>query len=411
LNAQLKYIFITIFFITFSNLTFSQSQNDSLFAEARKLGYAGKNIEARNICKILLNNDSTNSDYSLLLARLYAWDKNYDSTRLILNNLIDKNKSNFEALELAFTIEIWDNNYEKASKLCSNALQFYPSNENFLLQKAKILFNLKDYISSLDFVELILILYPDNQEAKDLLRKLKIETAKNEISLNYSFNIFQINLLNSWQSSYLQYKRNTKYGSLIGRVNWANRFQKNGFQYEIDAYPKILKNGYLYLNYGFSNSSIFPKLRIGGEYFHSFQKGFEASLGFRYLEFDSSNVLIYTASVSKYFGNYWLSGRVFLTPKTNGISNSYNLALRKYYETKYDFVGLSVSYGMSPDDKQIIVSDKNLNLKSFKIGTTYSKQFQDFWFYEIQLNFATEEYFNKQFRNSIILQLTFSRIF
>ena len=87
---------------------------------------------------------------------------------------------------------------------------------------------------------------------------------KNRIRINYTIDHFDQSFnRDPWQVVALSYGRKTKLGSVIARVNMAKRFGDIGFQYEMDAYPKISENNYGYLNYGFSQSSVFPKKPYG----------------------------------------------------------------------------------------------------------------------------------------------------
>ena len=106
----------------------------------------------------------------------------------------------------------------------------------------------------------------------------------------------------------------------IGRVNYAVRqfsstSTRTGTQFEIDMYPKLRSGTYTYLNYGWSQDSILPVYRMGGEIFQSLGSGYEGSFGFRKMKFSSSEVTIWTAYIGKYFSNYWFSLRGFFTPK------------------------------------------------------------------------------------------------
>jgi YaiO family outer membrane protein len=83
---------------------------------------------------------------------------------------------------------------------------------------------------------------------------------------------------------YLQYSRKVPAGTLVGRFNYAKRFGIDGMQGEADVYFKISNWNYGYLNVGYSNQSIFPQLRLGGEFYQKLPSAFEASLGVRYLD-------------------------------------------------------------------------------------------------------------------------------
>ena len=142
-------------------------------------------------------------------------------------------------------------------------------------------------------------------------------------------------------------------GSLIGRVNIANRFNTTGAQFEADAYPSLGGSSYAYLNAGYSNATIFPAWRFGGEIFSNLPNAYEASLGFRQLRFRGAPVTLFTGSVGKYIGNYWFSARPYLRSKDSGLSASVGLTARRYYETADEYIGARISYGSASSDRVI----------------------------------------------------------
>lgn len=167
---------------------------------------------------------------------------------------------------------------------------------------------------------------------------------------DYSYQNFNGDI-GPWQLAALSLTRRTTQGSLIARVNYASRFGSSGGQAEVDAYPRLTKNSYAYLNLGYSASSIFPAWRSGGELFLSLPQAWEASLGYRQLRFDGSPVTLFTGAVGKYVGNYWFSLRPFVRPKDGGTSASANLTARRYFEDGDHYLGVRVSYGGTPPDQ------------------------------------------------------------
>ena len=127
---------------------------------------------------------------------------------------------------------------------------------------------------------------------------------------------------------------------MIVRANYANRFREDTAQYEIDAYPRLAKGLYAYVNYGYSSHRFFPKNRVGGELYANLPHGVELSGGFRWLQFESSEVTIYTGTIAKYQGNYWISLRPYITPKSEGTSQSYNLTVRRYFGGPDNYLGV-----------------------------------------------------------------------
>ena len=61
---------------------------DSLFKLTKYYAYNGERQKAINNCRILLAKDY-NSDVDVLLGRIYSWTDKYDSSKIILNNVLD----------------------------------------------------------------------------------------------------------------------------------------------------------------------------------------------------------------------------------------------------------------------------------------------------------------------------------
>ena len=156
--------------------------------------------------------------------------------------------------------------------------------------------------------------------------------------------------IDPWRFASLAFGRSTSRGSLIARLNYANRFATSGAQVEADAYPRINATTYAYVNVGYSRSDIFPAWRFGGEVFKSLPNAWETSLGFRQLRFSGSPVTLFTGTLGKYAGDYWVSLRPFLRFKPTGASASAGITARKYFADGDHYLGMRASYGTSPSD-------------------------------------------------------------
>ncbi len=309
------------------------------YDEARKFAFGGERAKARSICKQILS-EGFNSDVALLLGRTYAWDGLYDSARVVLNEVLMQKPGNMEAYDALSDVEYWSGNYEKAVNILEDYLRKNSGQEEFIRK-------LRDY---------------------------RLDLMKNKIKINYTVDFFEKDYnRDPWQITALSYSRKTKLGSVVARANYANRFGNKGFQYEIDAYPKFTENSYVYLNYGFSNNSLFPKNRYGMEWYQNLPKAFETSLGMRLLQFSDSYVDIYTATIGKYAGNYWFSLRSYVTPDTTGTSVSGSLQVRRYFSDPENYLGFKMGHGVSPDEsRDIFDSAQRLNLKKGSLRLDYN---------------------------------------
>jgi YaiO family outer membrane protein len=176
------------------------------------------------------------------------------------------------------------------------------------------------------------------------------DAPKNSFSASFEYESFRGSSTEPWELAVVEYSHKFQgFGSVVFRVNRADRFDREGFQYEIDAYPKLAPGLYMYLNAGVSSDSLFPDQRYGAQIYKSLGNGWEASLGFRYLKFNDSTV-IYTGSIGRYWGNYYLTFTPYVVPdEIDGASASGALELRYYRTSGDDYWAFRGGYGNAPD--------------------------------------------------------------
>lgn len=390
------------------------------FEQAKDYAFSGERSKARAVCRAILAKDY-DSDVATLMGRTYAWDGQYDSARVVLQQVLEKSPKNSDVLSALADVEYWNERYPEAIAYCNRILADHPDNEGVQLKKARIYNSAENYEEAAGVLEKLLESNTANDEVLRLLEKVRLELLKNKITVNYTYDYFTNASYNKdpWQLLYLQYARKTGFGTVIGRVNYANRFEKKAYQLEADAYPKIGENNYLYLNYGYSNFSIFPAQRAGVEWNRSFPHSFEGSLGGRLLHFEGSKrVIIYTGSVGKYMGNYWFSLRPFVTPSSDGTSISTYLITRRYFSDPENYVGLRLGAGTSPDERRLLLFGENqsAHLKSLSAKVDYNHIFNGRWILNTAVGFAREEYWmpsDDQVRsgNNFSFQAGFSYLF
>jgi len=112
----------------------------------------------------------------------------------------------------------------------------------------------------------------------------------------------------------------------------------------------------------------------------------------RFLGFGTSNVDIYTATIGKYIGNYWLSLRSYVTPDSTGTSVSGYITARRYFSDPEDYIGLRIGYGVSPDDnRNPLVSEKVLTVKTRSIRAEFNHLFKRIWILNMGATLGGEE--------------------
>lgn len=368
-----------------------------LLLKARDAAFNNRKAEARQICRQILLRDSTYQDAAVLMGRTYAWDQKYDSARIVLKKIIVAEPGYYDAVDALIDNELYCGNNLDAIKFADLGLSFHPNEVAFLYKKARALNNSGNSLKASELLNHIISMDPSDKDAMDLLLSIKRSKMVNKFKLNYWADYFSDQA--SWQFFAASIGRKTaKFGTVILRYNYAERFAKNGHQIEIDAYPTISKKVYLYFNTGISNAVNFPISRLSIEPYLKLPKGFEFSAGIRYMNFDktrlvaidSNKVIIYTGTFGKYIGNYWISVRPYFVPGNKAWSKSVNLTLRRYLDDADSYLSLVLGSGISPDVQQYAY-DPNYFLKSNKITLEYRQKIASRFFLDLGTGFAREE--------------------
>ncbi len=406
-----SFLFIALLF-TQSLFAQNQFSADDLFQQARSAAFDKKDYPlAAELSKKALTISPEYADIRIFLGRVYTWWDKTDSARNCFNEVLSKYPDNEDASSAYADLEYWNKNLTKALSICEEGLVFHPHSKVLMLKKSKSLIDLKRFKEANDVLIELLKNDLQNTEARSLLESVKDKAAKNKIGVSYDFVNFDKQFSDPWHIVSLDYSRSTAIGSITGRLNYANRFKTNAAQFEADAYPKISKTFYSYINAGISNKNgVFPQYRAGFSLYANLPKSFEAEAGFRYLHF-SDATWIYTGSVGKYFKNYWFNFRTYITPGNQSVSNSYSFTTRYYYKGT-DYFALGLGTGISPDESANNIQLANLNkLKSYRISADYRNTFKTLNSILFSFSILQQEYLPKVTGNQYVFSVGYQRRF
>ena len=363
------------------------STHDSeILVEANKLAFEGKHSTARNSLNKYLYSFPEHEAARYLLARTYSWEGDYEEARKHFNRITSRVRDNSDVWIAAVKNELYAQNDNIALGLVNKALNYIPGDPELERLKLMALNNVenKEYppYSKTDTIQNPPGINPKRpariKATKELAEKKTKEKRglNNVIGVTNAFTAFD-RIFEPTIYATIEYKRITKFGSVIPRVNYSNRLNTNGIQYDIDFYPKFSKMFYAYLNYGFSNSTIYPNHKVGGDLYANLPGAMEASAGVRYIGFVTRDIYSIASSVGHYSGNYYFSLRSFVTPKPEGVATiSGNLLIRKYRRDGENYLGLSLGMGYAPEFRQltldgIVLSETLLYLESQRISFEY----------------------------------------
>ena len=410
----LKYTILSL--LLSSSLTFAQEVNkssDELFLEARDKAFEEKNYkEAINLANQALSQSPTYSDIAIFLGRLYTWSDETQLARETFKN-VETLMDPSEDLYIAYTsLEYWNDDNDEALSIVDRGLIKFPKSEDLLLLKAKILNSDKNYKEASVTINELLRLNNSNTEARELATRIEINSAKNAIGISYNYSHFDKQFANDWNAVSVSYKRNTSLGSVILKLNYANKFKDNGTQVELEAYPRISKTFYMYVGGGYSNNvGIFPKYRGGASLYANLPKSFEADLGLRYLYF-SDNLFMFTGSVGKYYKSFWFNLRTYITPSDKTVSQSYTFTTRYYTGDANNYFSFAIGKGISPEDfNNNLLGETRYKLKSFKLGLDYNFSIKEINLISVGANYFNQEYLPHTKGNQYDFSISYSRKF
>nr|WP_315240307.1 YaiO family outer membrane beta-barrel protein [uncultured Flavobacterium sp.] len=345
---------------------------DISFKTARDLAFNDNRKQAQDTLLHILTKYPDYHDVREFLASTYAWDGDYKKARTEFQKILGKDTHRKTTWIAAIKNEMWADFPFLALKLCKKALKKFPNDTEILDLQKSAQESTMIPTATAGGVQTVSSKIPNDSITKESDSALRKTVRNNTIGVTSEINIYS-DVFDPMFYNAVKYARQTRYGSIIGRVNIDRRLGEYGTQYEVDLYPKIAKGMYAYLNFGVSGSSLFPDYRYGAEIFKSLPRSFEVSLGLRGLQYDTTT-MIYTGSVTWYNGNNYWSFRPYFTPGDNGLSSSGTLTYRKYRSDADNYFGINVGAGISPELNQnyfFTNDDRIVNLQSQKLNVSY----------------------------------------
>ncbi len=362
--TKLKELHIVLFFLLCS-LAGAQ-EVASLFDDAFELAYEGRHSPAKQKIEALLTEDSNHIKARILLARTLSWQGNYKKARNEFNKVLSIEKNNSELWIAAIKNELYaDANYI-ALGLAYKAQNYIKDNKELVRLTAMAYQRVENH-KYRKWQEDLVVKKGSKKTEKPTTSKLsqtsqenKTTEPLNRIGVDNMVTVFD-QRYDPWFFSSVSYRRRTKMGTILPRINFSNRLGTTGVQYDIDLYPKFLKRFYAYLNYGYSNSNIYPRQKMGGDIYVNLPGAIEFSAGGRYIKTNNQDIKAITNSLGYYRGNYYFSLRSFITPRSDKLTRvSGNLLVRKYLKDAENFIGFNVGMGVSPELRQFFSADETL---------------------------------------------------
>ncbi len=386
---------------------------EELFQQARALAFDSHDYPAAiQRARTALTLSPRDPDIRIFLGRLYTWSHQIDSAREAFDQVLRGHPGYEDAYVAYADLERWNDHDARSLEICAAGLGYHPQSVPLLKRRAMALYGSHRYSEAKSAADSALKIDPKDAEVRALAAKIRDYSSHNKIGITYDYVYFDRQYRDAWQLVSIDYSRQTDAGTVIARVNYANRFRSNGVQGELEAYPHISKVFYGYVNFGYSgDEGIFPRYRAGASLYANLPHAFEADGGLRYLYF-GSNTWIYTFSIGKYYKAFWFNARTYLIPGGSSLSQSVTLTGRWYFGGADDYLSLALGTGISPDDRsnnQQLAAGTSLRSRKAEAGWHQSFGRRNLLFANVQ--WLDQEYLPKTHGNQVDVSIGYQRRF
>lgn len=337
-------------------------------AQARTAAIAGRRSEAVSMLETHLAAYPRDVDARLLLGVVLSWDGKYDEARTELRRVLDQSPTYNDARVALANVAWWTGSYEELRQLAETARVQRPYDTEWFMQEARALDGLGRYREARAVVLALLARQPGHVQARALRTRLDARLRPWSLTVGYGGDRFSDDR-EPWGEYQASLNRQTTVGSLIGRVSRAERFGLSDSMVEVEFYPTIRPGTYGFASFGMSkDDTLYPNYRVAADLYQSLGRGMEASIGMRRLGFTSTTD-IYVGTLTKYVGNWMLTGKAFAIPDFHGPQDSisYHAVVRRYIKGDGEsFLGAGYSRGYSREEIGDAAELAQLNADTFR---------------------------------------------
>jgi len=294
--------------------------------------------------------------------------------------------------------------YAGAEVSARNLVRQYPGYGDARILLGRILAWQNNYEEAESVIDTLLLTEPDNRDALAAVHDIKRwsrkaaeeDTPPTDIRAGYTFDTYKTPYDRFWQVFNAGAGHRFSWGTVVAGVNAGNiiigepaNINATDLQYSVEAWPTLSKSNYAYMAYAYSPGTYFPRHRAALELWQTLPAGWAVSAGVNYYHF-TDDIFIGTLSLEKYLGNWWLSGRGYFYLKDIGVTTSFYLNARRYFN-KTDYLQLTLGTGTAPDEPFDIMTDLERQSAN-SIRLSYFDRITPLWAVRVGAGFSYEEY-------------------
>lgn len=416
---KLKTTLLFVCVLVQTNL-FSQKKinTDSLLTVTNRYLNTDKNYaETKRLAHLGIRLAPNYYDFHIALGRACRYTNEIDSARYYFNTVMSKNPKYKEAFVYMAQIELESKNAAPALAVTDKAIQLYPEEQDFYWLKLRAIELGNDDSKTLEYLNTFADKFPNDTKIKNHQLDLKLNSNSDRIGANFTLTSFDRAGVGPWYLSSLQYVRQRKKITLIGRYNYLDRQSygqsiANGSLTELESYIKWNKKHYSFANIGVGSGDLFPKVRLNYSSFLSIISKWEFEVGVRYNKNTTIENYSSVLGVGTYIGSGWLNLKSYLNLNTQKKYPSFSVSYRYYLNSRFDYYSASMGYGTSPDERETLSQfEQRIALSSYRMGLGYSKVLFKKYIIGLQGNFNRQEYYPQKYQNELSTSIQLQYLF
>ena len=310
------------------------------------------------------------ADARLLLGVILSWEGDYGAAEHELRQVLEQAPTYNDARVALANVAWWTGRYDVLRELAATGRSQRPYDDEWLMQEARALDGLGRRRDARQALMSLLARQPGHSQARSLKNRLDSELRPWLLTVGYGADRFS-DERTPWNEYSVAVSRQTPVGSVIARASHAERFGVSDRLFEVEFYPTIRPGTYGFVSYGRAqDDALFPDYRMAVDLYQSLGRGYEGSVGFRRLGF-STKTDIYLATLTKYVGNWMITGKVFTVPDFEGPQDSVSFhgLVRRYIKGDGEsFLSAGYSRGSSREELTDSAELRQLDADTFRAG-------------------------------------------
>lgn len=343
-----------------------QPSGDTVLKEARVAATSGRRAEALAMLEGRLSAAPRDVDARLLYGLILSWSGRYDEARRELEQVLVQAPAYTDARVALANVEWWSGQPERLEKVAAEGLRLQPDDPRWLVYRARALDGMGQPRQARRVIDRVLAHDPGDVAARALGERIDAKLQPWSAQLTHTADWFDDGR-EAWKETAATIGLKTGVGTVLARASYSERFGMADPQFELEAYPRFRAGTYAYVNIGASaDQTLYPTRRVGLELYQSLGRGFEASGGWRSLDFGETTN-IYIGALTKYVGNWMLTGRVYHVPGETEDSTTYQGQVRRYFGADgTSFVGLGYSHGFQREEIRHVADLASLDADTYR---------------------------------------------